>query len=140
VDRKPVKYTSRAVNRGWEHWRLNRIDDDSLQWLAFTRPEARATIDRYKVWTLIPDRGIFLANWLVTEDHHRQDGDPGIWNFENIDIHEAREIALEVPQVSAEVLACLLRPERCLTLEQLDRHPVERLLGTRVADALHHAR
>ncbi|OMC38971.1 hypothetical protein A5740_02710 [Mycobacterium sp. GA-1841] len=131
-----MKYTTRAVNYGWEHWRLNRIDDGSLQWLAFTRPEARATIDRYKVWTLIPSRRIFLANWIVTEDYHRQDGAPGIWDFENIDIYEARDIALEVPQVSADDLARLLRPERALTLEQLDRHPAEKLLGTRVTNAL----
>ncbi|AKS35856.1 hypothetical protein [Mycolicibacterium goodii] len=131
-----MKTTSRAVNLGWEHWRLNRIDDGSLQWLAFTRPEARAKIDRYKVWTLIPHRRIFLANWIVTEDYHRQDGEPGIWNFENIDIYEAREIALQVPQVSAEDLARLLRPERCLSFDQLDRHSAEKLLGTRVADEL----
>ncbi|WP_396911521.1 hypothetical protein [Mycolicibacterium sp.] len=130
-----MKYTSRVANRGWEHWRLNRIDDDSLQWLAITRPEARATIDRTKVWTLIPDRRIFLANWIVTEDHHRQE-EPGIWTHENIDIDEARETALEVPQVSADELARILRPERCLTLDQLDRYPAEKILGTRVANAL----
>ncbi|WP_396910640.1 hypothetical protein [Mycolicibacterium sp.] len=130
-----MKYTSRVANRGWEHWRLNRIDDDSLQWLAITRPEARATIDRTKVWTLIPDRRIFLANWIVTEDHHRQE-EPGIWTHENIDIDEARETALEVPQVSADELARILRPERCLTLDQLDRYPAEKILGVRVANAL----
>lgn len=139
-DRDTVKTTSRAVNLGWEHWRLTRIDDGSLEWLAFTRPEARARIDRYKVWTLIPGRRIFLANWIVTEDYHRLDGESGIWDFENIDIYEAREIALEVPHVSTEDLARILRPERCLSLDQLDRHPAAKLLGTRVAEALRRAR
>lgn len=130
-----MKHTIRTLKQGWEYWRLNRIDDDSLQWLAITRPEARATIDRTKVWTLIPDRRIFLANWIVTEDHHRQE-EPGIWTHENIDIDEARETALEVPQVSADELARILRPERCLTLDQLDRYPAEKILGARVANAL----
>jgi len=108
------------VNYGWEYWRLNRIDDGSLQWLAISRPEARAVIERSKVWTLIPDRRIFLANWIVTEDHHRQE-EPGVWVHENIDIDESREVALEVPQVSPEDLTRILRPVRCLSLDQLDR-------------------
>ncbi|OBB19762.1 hypothetical protein A5761_00670 [Mycolicibacterium setense] len=123
------------MNYGWEHWRLNRVDDDSLQWLAISRPEARAVVDRSKVWTLIPDRQIFLANWVVTEDHHRQH-EPGIWIHENIDIDEAREIALEVPRVPPEELARILRPERCLTLDQLDRYPADKILGVRVARLL----
>ncbi|MBY0287293.1 MAG: hypothetical protein K2X52_09095 [Mycobacteriaceae bacterium] len=61
------------ATHGWEFWRLNRTDDGSLQWLAITRPQARATIDKFKVWTLIPDRRLFLANWVVTEDHGRED-------------------------------------------------------------------
>ncbi|GJJ22546.1 hypothetical protein [Mycolicibacterium mageritense] len=130
-----MKHTIRTPKQGWEYWRLNRIDDDSIEWLALTRPEGRAGIDRTKVWTLIPDRRIFLANWIVTEDHHRQE-EPGIWTHENIDIDEARETALEVPQVSADALARILRPERCLTLDQLDRYPAEKILGARVANAL----
>lgn len=58
------KNTIRTPRQGWEYWRLNRIDDDSLQWLAISRPEARAVIDRSKVWTLIPDRRLFVANWF----------------------------------------------------------------------------
>lgn len=125
------------MNHGWEYWRLNRIDDDSLQWLAISRPEARAVIDRSKVWTLIPDRRLFVANWFVTEDHHRQQ-QSGTWVHENIDIDEAREIALELPPVSAEDLARIMRPERCLTLDQLDRYPADKILGVRVARCLRH--
>lgn len=123
------------MNYGWEYWRLNRIDDDSLQWLAISRPEARAKIEQTKLWTLIPERRLFLANWVVTEDHHRQQG-PGTWVHENIDIDEAREVALEVPQVSADDLARILRPERCLTLDQLDRYAADKILGLRVARLL----
>ncbi|STZ88859.1 Uncharacterised protein [Mycolicibacterium fortuitum] len=129
------KNTIRTPRQGWEYWRLNRIDDDSLQWLAISRPEARAVIDRSKVWTLIPDRRLFVANWFVTEDHLRQQ-EPGIWIHENIDIDEARDIAVELPPVSAEDLARIMRPERCLTLDQLDRYPADKILGARVARLL----
>lgn len=122
--------------QGWEYWRLNRIDDDSLQWLAISLPEARAIVGRSKLWTLIPNRRLFVANWFVTEDHRRQQ-EPGIWIHENIDVDEAREVALEVPQVSADDLARILRPERCLTLDQLDRYPADKILGARVARLLH---
>lgn len=94
------KNTIRTPRQGWEYWRLNRIDDESLQWLAISLPAAPAAIDRCKVWTLIPNRQLFVANWFVTEDHHRQQG-PGIWIHENIDIDEARAVALELPPVSA---------------------------------------
>lgn len=127
--------TIRTPRQGWEYWRLNRIDDDSLEWLAISLPEARAVIDRSKLWTLIPNRRLFVANWFVTEDHHRQQ-EPGIWVHENIDIDEARDVALEVPQVSADDLARILRPERCLTLDQLDRYPADKILGARVARLL----
>ncbi|MEW2481723.1 hypothetical protein AB0876_19230 [Mycobacterium sp. NPDC049093] len=80
------KNTIRAPRQGWEYWRLNRIDDESLQWLAISLPEARAGIDRSKVWTLIR----------------------------------------------------ILRPERCLTLDQLDRYPADKILGARVARLLRH--
>ncbi|NOP98025.1 hypothetical protein HGK70_19340 [Mycolicibacterium fortuitum] len=125
----------RTPRQGWEYWRLNRIDDDSLQWLAISRPEARALIDRSKVWTLVPNRRLFVANWFVTEDHLRQQ-EPGIWIHENIDIDEARDIAVELPSVSAEDLAGIMRPDRCLTLDQLDRYPADKPLGARVARLL----
>jgi len=127
--------TIRTPRQGWEYWRLNRIDDDSLQWLAISRPEARALIDRSKVWTLVPNRRLFVANWFVTEDHLRQQ-EPGIWIHENIDIDEARDIAVELPSVSAEDLAGIMRPDRCLTLDQLDRYPADKPLGARVARLL----
>ncbi len=82
-----------------------------------------------------PDRRNFLANWFVTEDHLRQQ-EPGIWIHENIDIDEAQEIALELPPVSAENLARIMRPECCLTLDQLDRYPADKILGARVARLL----
>ncbi|WP_131806282.1 hypothetical protein [Mycolicibacterium conceptionense] len=84
---------------------------------------------------MIPNRRLFVANWIVTEDHLRQ-REPGIWIHENIDIDEAREIAPELPPVSAEDLARIMRSERCLTLDQLDRYPAEKILGARVARLL----
>ncbi|WP_234801762.1 hypothetical protein [Mycolicibacterium conceptionense] len=105
--------------------------------MAISLPAARAAVDRSKVWTLIPNRQLFVANWFVTEDHHRQQ-EPGIWIHENIDIDEAREVALEVPPVSADDLARIMRPERGLTLDQLDRYPADKILGARVTRLLGH--
>ncbi|GAB91754.1 hypothetical protein [Gordonia rhizosphera] len=121
-------------SHGWEFWRLVRIQDDSLAWLAATKPTARATIDQHKVWTLIPNRSIFIANWFVTEDHHR-DSD-FLWMHENIDVAEARRVALEVPDIDADELQRIISPTAEMTLEQIDRYPVVEVLGKRVADAL----
>lgn len=119
---------------GWEFWRLTRVGGTSVDWLAATRPEARALVDRRKVWTLIPNRSTFLANWFVTEDHHRESD--FVWTHENIDIVEARQVAVEVPNVSADELTRMMSPTAELTLEQIDRYPVETLLGKRVATIL----
>lgn len=120
---------------GWEFWLVTRSVDGEFVWMAVTRPGARALIDRKKVWTLVPGASAFIANWFVTEDYLREDG-AGLWEFENIDSYEAREIVLETPQPSAEDLTRLTRPESTLTLDQIDRHHVSKLLGTRVADQL----
>jgi hypothetical protein len=36
----------------------------------------------------------------------------------------------------ADDASTLLRPEACLTLDQIDRHPVSKILGTPVAGAV----
>ncbi|NKS01201.1 hypothetical protein GS528_08815 [Rhodococcus hoagii] len=120
---------------GWEFWRVTRSADDELEWLAVTRPGARSVIDRQKVWTLVPVLSMFVANWFVTEDHRRED-DECTWVFENIDIYEARAVALKAPDPSASDMSRLTRPESCLTLNQINRYPADRLLGTRVAREL----
>ncbi|MFD0449598.1 hypothetical protein ACFQZK_00790 [Rhodococcus aetherivorans] len=71
-----------------------------MEWLAITRPGARG-IDRRKVWTLMPNGLSFIANWCLTKDYWREDT-PSVWAFENIDVEEARQVALEVPQLSPE--------------------------------------
>ncbi len=119
---------------GWEFWRLTRVGGTTVDWLAATRPEARALVDQRKVWTLIPNRSTFLANWFVTEDHHR--ASDFVWTHENIDIVEARQVAVEVPNVSADDLKRMMSPTAEFTLEQIDRYPVEKLLGKRVATTL----
>ena len=113
---------------GWEFWRLTRASDGELEWLGITRPTARASIDRVKVWTLMPARSVFIANWFVSEDHWREEG-ASLWIHENIESDEAREVALAVPELSAVDLARLTRPEACLTLAQIDRYPVAKILG-----------
>uniref|UniRef100_UPI003D91336C hypothetical protein n=1 Tax=Gordonia sp. B7-2 TaxID=3420932 RepID=UPI003D91336C len=119
---------------GWEFWRLIRVDDESVDWLAATKPNARASIDQRKVWTLIPNRSTFIANWFVTEDHHR--GSDYLWTHENIDVDEARETALEVPDICVDELQRITSPKAELTLDQIDLYPVEKVLGKRVATAL----
>ncbi len=119
---------------GWEFWRLERVADGTAEWLAATRPNARATIDRHKVWTLIPNRSLFIANWYVTEDHHRESD--YMWAHENVDIYDARELALDVPDVDADGLQRIADPQAELTLDQVDRYSAEKLLGKRVAEAL----
>ncbi|NKZ71786.1 hypothetical protein GTA09_19905 [Rhodococcus hoagii] len=109
---------------------VTRSADDELEWLAVTRPGARSVIDRQKVWTLVPVLSMFVANWFVTEDHRRED-DECTWVFENIDIYEARAVALKAPDPSASDMSRLTRPESCLTLNQINRYPADRLLGTR---------
>lgn len=120
---------------GWEFWQLTRAADGTLAWLAATRPDARSVIDRQKVWTLIPLRLVFIANWIVTEDHWRE-AEGALWLHEPLDVVEAREVAIGVPQPTADDLARISRPEGRLTLDQIDRFPVEKLLGKRVAAAL----
>ena len=86
---------------GWEFWELTVASGGELAWLGVTRPGVPLAIDRQKVWTLIPNRRLFIANWFVTQDH--QDymrGDDAVWIHENIDITEARDILLDVPQPS----------------------------------------
>ncbi|MDQ0284115.1 hypothetical protein [Rhodococcoides fascians] len=116
---------------GWEFWSVTRATDGTLDWLAATKPGARSAIDRRKVWTLLPGQNVFLANWLVTEDLHN---DETKWMYENIDADEARSVAIDVPEVAAELLARLTRPEAELTLQQIDRYPVEKLLGKRTSE------
>ncbi|SNV57053.1 Uncharacterised protein [Mycolicibacter terrae] len=104
-----------------------------LAWLALTRPGARAVIDREKVWTLLPKVRVFIANWFVTEDFVHQDG---LWIYENIDVDEARGLVVDVPDPTAELMSRITRPERVLTLEQIDRHPVLKVLGDRANGVL----
>ncbi|MEV0706453.1 hypothetical protein [Nocardia aurea] len=120
---------------GWEFWRVTRAADDELEWLAVTRPSARSVIDRRKFWTLVPATSVFVANWFVTEDYWRED-DGSVWGYENIDADEARMVALGVPDAAASDMSRLARPESSFTLNQIDRHPVEKLLGKRVAEEL----
>ncbi|KUI09919.1 hypothetical protein AU190_05770 [Mycolicibacterium acapulense] len=107
---------------GWGFWRLNRTDDGSLQWLALTRPQARATIDRFTVWTLIPGRRLFLANWIVTEDHRRE-YETGVWIHQDIDVDKAPEIAVESRSFLPKGLTGYRGRIRCLMLDKIDRHP-----------------
>lgn len=124
-----------VAQNGWEFWKVTTAGGE-LAWLALTRPGARAVIDREKVWTLLPKLRVFIANWFVTEDFVGQDG---LWAYESIDAADARALVADVPDPSKEELSRITRPERVLTLDQVDRHPVLRVLGAR-ADGVLQAR
>lgn len=123
------------TSEGWEFWRVTRATDGALEWLAATRPGGHGAVGRQKVWTLIPHLRAFIANWYVTQDHWSED-DETVWVHEQIDVVEARAVALEVPAPSAADVVRLTRPEACLTLDQIDRHTAEKVLGKRAAAAL----
>jgi hypothetical protein len=128
VELPKILYNGRAF------WKLTDADTGELAWLAFTRPNARSALDRRKVWTLIPHLREFLANWFVTVDHEITD--QGRWVHTNIDIHEARELALLVPQPSTDDIKRITHPEAVLTLNDIDRYTVSTVLGSGTAQAL----
>jgi hypothetical protein len=86
------------------------------------------------VWTLIPHLQEFMANWFVSVDHELTG--PSQWTYTNIDVHEARELALMVPQPNVEDIKRITRPEAVLTLDDIDRHKVTTVLGKGTAQAM----
>ena len=86
------------------------------------------------MWTLIPHLQEFIANWFVSIDHELTDQSQ--WIHTNIDVDEARELALLVPQPSSEDIKRITRPEAVLTLDDIDRHKVTTVLGAGTARAL----
>lgn len=122
------------AHNGRAFWKLTEADSGALAWLAFTRPDARSPLARRKVWTLIPHLQVFIANWFASVD--RECTDQSQWIHTNIDVHEARELALLVPQPHAEDVKRITRPEAVLTLDDIDRHNVATVLGKGTAQAM----
>jgi hypothetical protein len=122
------------THNGRAFWKLTDADSGALAWLAFTRPDARSAPARRKVWTLIPYLQVFIANWFVSVDRERTD--QSRWIHTNIDVYEARELALLVPQPQAEDVKRITRPEAVLTLDDIDRHKVTTVLGKGTAQAM----
>ncbi|MFD9829019.1 hypothetical protein ACFWXB_16225 [Tsukamurella tyrosinosolvens] len=116
----------------WQFWEIVE-DGGELRWLGITRPAARTEVERATVWTLIPRTRVFIANWFVSEAWSTEDS--GLV-FENIDAEYARTVALEVPEPSAEDLSRITRPERLLTLDQVNTHTLLKVLGKKVDFAL----
>ncbi|WP_236735152.1 hypothetical protein [Mycolicibacterium elephantis] len=115
-------------------WKLTDANSGALAWLAFTRPDARSALTRRKVRTLIPDLREFMANWFVSVDHEL--ADQSQWIHTNIDVYEARELALLVPQPHVEDIKRITRPEAVLTLDDIDRHKVTTVLGKGTSQAM----
>ncbi len=122
------------AHNGRAFWKLTDADSGALAWLAFTRPDARSALLRRKVWTLIPYLQVFIANWFVSVDHEL--ADQSQWIHTNIDVDEARELALLVPQLTAGDIKRITRPEAVLTLDDIDRHQVTTVLGKGTAQAM----
>ena len=122
------------AHNGRAFWKLTDADSGALAWLAFTRPDARSPLARRKVWTLIPSLQIFIANWFVSVDHELPD--QSRWIHTNIDVYEARELALLVPEPHGEDVKRITRPEAVLTLDDIDRHKVTTVLGRGTAQAM----
>lgn len=125
---QPLAFNGRAF------WKLTDAESGALVWLAFTRPDARSALARHKVWTLIPYLQEFMANWFVSVDHELTDQNQ--WIHTNIDLYEARELALLVPQPTAADMKRITRPEAVLTLDDIDRHKVTTVLGKGTAQAM----
>ncbi|MCP9276931.1 hypothetical protein [Mycolicibacterium arenosum] len=121
-------------NNGRAFWKLTEADSGELIWLAFTRPDARSALARRKVWTLIPHLQDFMANWFVSVDHELTDQNQ--WIHTNIDVYEARELALLVPQPKVEDIKRITRPEAVLALDDIDRYKVTTVLGKGTAQAM----
>ena len=122
------------AHSGRAFWKLTDADSGALAWLAFTRPDARSALARRKVWTLIPHLQVFMANWFVSVDHELPD--QSRWIHTNIDVYEARELALLVPQPYTEDVKRITHPEAVLTLDDIDRHKVTTVLGRGTAQAM----
>jgi len=86
------------------------------------------------VWTLIPYLPVFMANWFVSVDHELTDQNQ--WIHTNIDVYEARELELLVPRPTAEDITRITRPESVPTLDCIDRHKVNTVLGKGTALAI----
>lgn len=119
------------THNGRAFWKLTAADSGELAWLAFTRPDARSALARRKVWTLIPHLQEFMANWFVSVDHELTEQSQ--WIHTNIDVYEARDLALEVPEPRVEDIKRITRPETLLTLADIDRHKVTTVLGQATA-------
>lgn len=122
------------THNGRAFWKLTGADNGELAWLAFTRPDGRSALVRRKVWTLIPQLQVFMANWFVSVN--REVTDDNQWIHTNIDVFEARELALLVPKPTAEDIKRITRPESVLTLDDIDRHKVTTVLGKGTAQAM----
>ena len=125
-----IAATRPLAHNGRAFWKLTDADSGALAWLAFTRP---AQVRR-KVWTLIPYLQVFMTNWFVSVDHELTEQSQ--WIHTNIDVYEARELALLVPQPTAGDMKRITRPEAVLTLDEIDRHKVTTVLGKGTAQAM----
>jgi hypothetical protein len=122
------------AHNGRVFWKLTDSDSGALAWLAYTRPDARSALSRRKVWTLIPHLQVFIANWFAMVDRERTDQSE--WIHTGIDVYEARELALLVPQPSAAEIKRITWPKAVLTLDDIDRCKVTTVLGSGTANAM----
>jgi hypothetical protein len=81
-----------------------------------------------------PHLQLFITNRFVSVDHELTDQNQ--WIHTNIDVYEARELALLVPQTNIEDIKRITRPDAVLTLDDIDRYKVTTVLGKETAQAM----
>ena len=122
----------------WQFWRM--LDTDgSLAWVAVSRPDAHARIDRVKFWTLLPGQERLIANWFVSADHQLPEGERQ-WEHDSIDAWDFCDAAAAVPEPSKDDVARITRPEQVLTFDQIDSIPLVKVTGKRDLEKILRAR
>ncbi|MFZ2510036.1 MAG: hypothetical protein WAW85_02950 [Gordonia sp. (in: high G+C Gram-positive bacteria)] len=118
----------------WRFWQF--FDHDgALRWVGVSRPNSHRKIDRTKIWTLLPSQQVLVANWFLMADQQLPEAERE-WVHDSIDGWDFCDAAIEVPEPSRDDLARLTRPEAELTLDQIDRIPMEQVTGLRDRDRI----
>ncbi|WP_267617674.1 hypothetical protein [Gordonia bronchialis] len=123
------------VDTNWRYWQFLHRDTGAREWVGISRPDAWPRIDRIKVWTLLPDKAVFVANWFVSQDH-QLDVEERHWEHDSITGWDFCDAAIEAPLPSADDLRRITRPEAVLEFAQIDRIPLKRIVGLREANRI----
>ncbi len=125
----------RARTPSWLYWRLLDRATGVIDWMAITQPFERAAADLDSVWTMLPDKGVFIPNWVARLDRAVDESDRH-WVHDPITLEEFKEIAPSVRRPTGDDLKGIVSPRRALTPDQSDCIAIERIVGKSVADRI----